>query len=286
MTGRVSTLFLVIFGLFFVAACSNAKHYEMKGQVLAVDRDKVEILVKHEDIPGLMSAMTMPYKVESVTMLDNLGPGDLISTDLAVDNGTGVITKITKTGTAKVDTPAPSPIASGFELIKVGAEVPNQAFVDQDGKERHLNDIRDGRAMALTFMYTKCPMPTYCPMMDRQFATIQKEIQAKPELRDKAKLLSVSFDPKNDTPAVLKKHAKELGADPKLWTFVTGGRDDIDKFAMTFGVTLIRGEASDPNEIGHTLRTAIIDRGGKLMKTYTGNEWSASDIVADLEKAQ
>ena len=109
MTGRVSTLFLVIFGLFFVAACSNAKHYEMKGQVLAVDRDKVEILVKHEDIPGLMSAMTMPYKVESVTMLDNLGPGDLISTDLAVDNGTGVITKITKTGTAKVDTPAPSP---------------------------------------------------------------------------------------------------------------------------------------------------------------------------------
>jgi len=286
MTGRVSTLFLVIFGLFFVAACGNAKHYEMKGQVLAVDRDKVEILVKHEDIPGLMSAMTMPYKVESVTMLDNLGPGDLISTDLAVDNGTGVITKITKTGTANVDTPAPSPIASGFELIKVGAEVPNQAFVDQDGKERHLNDIRDGRAMALTFMYTKCPMPTYCPMMDRQFATIQKEIQAKPELRDKAKLLSVSFDPKNDTPAVLKKHAKELGADPKLWTFVTGSRDDIDKFAMTFGVTLIRGEASDPNEIGHTLRTAIIDRGGKLMKTYTGNEWSASDIVADLEKAQ
>jgi protein SCO1/2 len=286
MTRRVAALFLVIFGLFFVAACSNAKHYEMKGQVLAVDRDKVEILVKHEDIPGLMPAMTMPYKVESVSMLDNIGPGDLISTDLAVDNGTGVITKITKTGTAKVDTPAPSPIASGFELIKVGAEVPNQIFIDQDGKERHLNDIRDGHAMALTFIYTKCPMPTYCPMMDRQFATIQKEIQTKPELRDKARLLSVSFDPKNDTPPVLKKHAKELGADPKLWTFVTGNRDDIDKFAMTFGVTLIRGEASDPNEIGHTLRTAIIDRSGKLVKTYTGNEWSASDIVADLEKVQ
>ena len=100
MTGRVSTPFLVLFGLFFVAACSNAKHYQMKGQVLAIDRDKVEILVNHEDIPGLMPAMTMPYKVESVTMLDNLGPGDLISTDLAVENGTAVITKITKTGTA------------------------------------------------------------------------------------------------------------------------------------------------------------------------------------------
>ena len=286
MTGRRSTLLLVLFGLFFVAACSSAKHYEMKGQVLAVDRDKAEILVNHEDIPGLMPAMTMPYKVESVTMLDNIGPGDLISADLAVENGTAVVTKITKTGTAKVDTPAPSPIASGFELIKVGAEIPNQVFTNQDGKERRLNDIRDGRAMALTFMYTKCPMPTYCPMMDRQFASIQKEINARPVLRDNARLLSVSFDPKNDTPAVLKKHAKELGADPKVWSFVTGNRDDIDKFAMTFGVTLIRGEASDPNEIGHTLRTAIIDKGGKLVKIYTGNEWSASDIVADLEKVQ
>ncbi len=282
----VAAPFLLLFGLFFAVSCSHAKHYEMKGQVLALDRDKVEILVKHEDIVGLMPAMTMPYKVESVGMLDTVGPGDLITTDLAVDNGAGVITKITKTGTAKIDMPAPSPVKSGFELIKVGDEVPNQAFTDENGKAQHLNDIRDGRALALTFIYTKCPMPTYCPMMDRQFAAVQKAIQGKPGLRDKVRLLSVSFDPKNDTPPVLKKHAQGLGADPKLWTFVTGTRDDIDKFAMTFGVTLIRGEASDPNEIGHTLRTAIVGRDGKLVKTYTGNEWTAADIVADLEKLQ
>src|SRR5262245_34886084 len=120
MIRRAVPVFLAVFGLFFAIACSNAKHYEMKGQVLAVNRDKVEVLVKHEDIPGLMPAMTMPYRVESVGMLDTIGPGDLITTDLAVDNGAGVITKITKTGTAKVDTPPPSPAASGFELIKVG----------------------------------------------------------------------------------------------------------------------------------------------------------------------
>lgn len=286
MTRSAASVFVLFIALFGASACSRAKHYEMKGQVLAVDRDKVEVLVKHEEIVGLMPAMTMPYKVQSVTMLDNVGPGDLVTTDLAVDNGTGVITKITKTGTAKVDTPPPAPIASGFELINVGAQVPNQAFVDQDGKERHFSDIRDGHALALTFMYTKCPMPTYCPMMDRQFAAIQKVIKEKPGLRDTARLLSVSFDPKNDTPPVLKKHAKDLGADPNVWTFVTGNRDDIDKFAMNFGVTLIRGEATNPDEIGHTLRTAIVDRDGKLVKTYTGNEWSASDIVADLEKLQ
>jgi protein SCO1/2 len=286
MTRRAAARIFVVFGLFSAISCSRAKHYEMKGQVLAVNRDKVELLVKHQDIVGLMPAMTMPYKAASVGMLDNVGPGDLITADLAVENSAGVITKITKTGTAKVDAPAPSPAASGFELIKVGAEVPDQAFVDQNGKPRHLSDIRGGKAMALTFMYTKCPMPTYCPMMDRQFATIQKEIKSREGLRGKARLLSVSFDPKNDTPPVLKKHAQGLSADPEIWTFVTGNRDDIDKFAMTFGVTLIRGESSDPNEIGHTLRTAIIDRDGKLVKTYTGNEWSASDIVADLEKLQ
>jgi cytochrome oxidase Cu insertion factor (SCO1/SenC/PrrC family) len=82
----------------------------------------------------------------------------------------------------------------------------------------------------------------------------------------------------------LKKHAKGLAADPAVWTFVMGSREEIDAFAMAFGVTLVRGEAPDPNEIGHTLRTAIIDRDGKLVKTYTGNEWTPSQIVAELQK--
>ena len=112
-------VFALIFALSCAPACSNAKHYEMRGQVLAVNRDKVEILVKHEDIPGLMSAMTMPYKVRSVNMLDNLGPGDLITTQLEVDNNEGVIISLKKVGTAKPDMPAPAaPAKSGFELIK------------------------------------------------------------------------------------------------------------------------------------------------------------------------
>ena len=263
-------------------ACSSAEHYEMKGQVLSVNRDKLEILVKHEESVGLMPAMTMPYKVAAPTMLDNLGAGDLITTDLEVANNQGVITRITKTGVAKPDMPPPAaPARSGFELIKPGADVPNQAFIDQEGRMRNFSDIRAGRAVALTFIYTKCPMPTFCPMMDRNFVEVQKQIKAK-QLGAKVHLLSVSFDPKNDTPPVLKKHAQGLGYDPSFWTFVTGDRDEIDRLAMNFGVTLIRGEAADPDEIGHTLRTAIVDREGKLVKVYTGNEWTPSELVADI----
>ena len=281
MNLRTSALVSIVF---LAAACSSAKHYELKGQVLAVNREKQEILVKHDEIPGFMMAMTMPYKVQSNGMLDNVSAGDLITAQLEVKDNAATLVAITKTGSAPPDLPKPSPLTSaGAQLIKEGEEVPNQAFVDQDGKNRHLVDIRDGRAMALTFMYTKCPMPTFCPMMDRNFVEVQKAIKARPELRDNVRLLSVSFDPKNDTPPVLKKHAKGLGADPSVWTFVTGDRDDIDTFALHFGVTLLRGEAKDPDEIGHTLRTAIIDRSGKLVKSYTGNEWTPEQLIADLK---
>lgn len=282
---RLALIFLLFPVALLAAACDNVKHYEMKAQVLSVNRDRQELLVKHEEITGFMMAMTMPYKVQSSGLLDNLGAGDLITAQLEVRDGTGIITAVTKTGTAPPDTPQPAQVTrSGFELIKDGEEVPNQAFVDQDGRERTFADVRDGRAVALTFIYTKCPMPTFCPMMDRNFVEVQKQIKADPSLVDKVRLLSVSFDPQNDTPPVLKAHAKGLGADPSIWTFVTGNRDDIDRFSMNFGVTLIRGEAPNPDEIGHTLRTAIVDREGRLVKSYTGNEWTPDQIVADLQK--
>src|SRR5918993_352297 len=91
--------------LLFAASCSTAKTYEMRGQILGINRDKMEILVKHEDIPGLMPAMTMPWKVQTANMLDNLGPGDLITSEIVVDDNQGVVTKITKLGTAKPDVP-------------------------------------------------------------------------------------------------------------------------------------------------------------------------------------
>ena len=255
----------------------------MRGQILGINRDKMEILVKHEEIPGLMPAMTMPWKVQAASMLDNLGPGDLITTELEVDDNQGVITKIMKLGTAKPELPAPAaPSKTGVQYLVPGDLVPNQVFVDQEGRKRDLNDLRSGRALAVTFIYTTCPIPTFCPMMDRHFAEAQRLIKDK-GIEDQAGLLSVSFDPKNDTPAVLKKHAKKLGFDPDVWTFVTAGPEDIDRFATNFGVTLVRGAAPNPEEIGHTLRTALIDRNGRIAKTYSGAEWTPPDLIADIQ---
>ena len=266
------------------ASCSSAKTYEMRGQILGINRDKMEILVKHDEIPGLMAAMTMPWKVQQASMLDNLGPGDLIATEIVVDNSQGVITKITKLGTAKPDTPSPAGAAKpGVRYLSPGDQVPNQAFVNQDGRAVDFNSIRGNRAMAVTFIYTKCPIPTFCPAMDRQFAEAQGLIKEK-GLEGKAALLSVSFDPKNDTPAVLKQHAKKLGADPAVWTFATGDRDEIDRFASSLLLTLVRGEAANPDEIGHTLRTTVVDSSGRITKSYSGADWTPAELVAELER--
>jgi protein SCO1/2 len=276
--------FALVFAVAIAASCARAKTYEMRGQILGVNRDKLEILVKHEDIKGLMPAMTMPWKVETASMLDNLGPGDLITSVIEVDDSEGVVTKITKVGTAKPDVPPPAaPGQPGVKYLVPGDEVPNQMFVDQDGRTRDFNTIRAGRPMAVTFIYTKCPIPTFCPAMDRQFAEAQGLLKEK-GLEMKAALLSVSFDPKNDTPPVLKEHAQKLGFDPRVWTFVTGDREAIDRFATSMLVTLVRGEAANPDEIGHTLRTTIVGRDGRIVKSYAGADWTPADLVAELER--
>jgi protein SCO1/2 len=281
MNSRVVALLVLLAA---AASCSNAKTYEMRGQILGINRDKMEILVKHDEIPGLMAAMTMPWKVQQASMLDNLGTGDLIATEIVVDNSQGVITKITKLGTAKPDTPSPAGVAKpGVRYLSPGDQVPNQAFVNQDGGAVDFNSIRGNRAMAVTFIYTKCPIPTFCPAMDRQFAEAQALIKDK-GLEGKAALLSISFDPKNDTPAVLKQHAKKLGADPAVWTFATGDREEIDRFASSLLLTLVRGEAANPDEIGHTLRTTVVDRSGRITKSYSGADWTPTELVAELER--
>jgi protein SCO1/2 len=162
------------------ASCSSPKKYEMHGQILGVNRDKLEVLVKHDEIVGLMPAMTMPWKVKTANLLDNLGPGDLIASELEVENNQGVITKVTKLGTAKPDVPkAAAPAAPGITFVHAGDEIPDQAFVDQDARSRTFHELRAGRAAAVTFMYTKCPVPTFCPAMDRQFAEAQALIKQK-----------------------------------------------------------------------------------------------------------
>jgi protein SCO1/2 len=268
------------------AACTSKpaqREYTLQGQVLAVAPDRHQATINHEEVKGLMAAMTMPYSVHDPKQLEGIAPGDLINAKLVVLPSDAYLTNVKRVGEAPLpQAPAEAPAASsGFELLKPGEAVPVGKFVDQDGRRRGFSSFK-GSTVLITFIYTRCPMPTFCPLMDQHFVSIQKRLNDDPAIKGRVHLVSVSFDPLVDTPPVLKAHANKLGADLKTWTFLTGDRDDIDQFASRFGVSVARAP-NDQRDITHNLRTAIVDADGKLVKVYIGNEWTPDQALADVK---
>ena len=266
-------------------ACQRApeqRTYRLHGQVLAVKPESNEILVKHDDIPGFMPAMTMPYRVKDERLLADRAPGDLIDATLVVSEGLGWLSAITKTGTAPIPDDAPSkiPAAAGVSVLQPGDTVPGTALRDQDGRPVSLADWR-GSAVVVTFIYVQCPLPEFCPLMDRRFAELQSLVAADPALKGKVRLLSVSFDPDRDTPDALARQAARLKADPAVWRFATAPPDVVDRFAATFGVNVIREK---DGTITHNLRTAVVAPGGRMVSVVDGNQWTAAQIVSDLRR--
>jgi protein SCO1 len=284
--------FVLSLGLvLFAAGCSKApeqRTFALQGQVQSLEPARKLVTVKHEEIKGFMPAMTMPYDVAEASAMNGLAPGDLINAKLVVFSNGAHLTDIKKVGTAPLekppaDVPNPPTASAGFELLRPGEAVPDGKFLDQDGKSTTFAAFK-GAPVAMTFIYTRCPLPTFCPLMDRHFVALQKTLKADPALKN-VRLVTVSFDPTTDTPAVLKKHAKSLDADLARWTFLTGDRDDVDQFAARFGVSVSRA-LNDARDISHNLRTAVIGADGKLVKVYTGNDWSPEQVLADLKKLE
>jgi protein SCO1/2 len=264
-----------------LAGCrAPERQYPLRGQVLAVNVERGEIAVKHDDIPGLMPGMTMTFKVADPRVVTERAAGDLIEATLAMTDRDAVLRDVRKIGFADLTPAVGAAASSGLELIKEGDPVPDQAFVDETGQTRRLADWR-GRAIAITFIYTRCPIPTFCPMMDRHFVAVQKEVRRDPALAGRVKLLSVSFDPAYDTPAVLRAHAAKLGAHAETWSFLTGSRDDVDRFASRFGVSIGR---DTPSDITHNLRTAVVQPDGRLARVFTGNDWTPMQLLEALKR--
>jgi protein SCO1/2 len=278
---------LAIVGLLVAGAgCTREpvwRTYQLTGQVLAVKLETNEILVKHDDIPGFMPAMTMPYTVRDAALIKDRIPGDLINATLVVEVNAAYLRNIAKVGSAPIpeDARTEIPAAAGIELLRPGDAAPAVALVNQDDRPIALTDFA-GAATAITFIYTRCPLPQYCPLMDRRFAEVQQLAAADPVLAGKVRLLSVSFDPAFDRAAVLRGHAAMVKADPSVWTFATAEEAIVDRFAARFGVNVIREK---DGTITHSLRTAVIDPSGRVTAILDNNAWTAADLMRELKAA-
>ena len=273
-------LFLFCVAILTAGCRPPERVYELRGVVVAVRANEQEITIKHEDIPRFMPGMTMPFKVRDEKLLHERVPGDVVRATLVVVDGDAYLRTLERTGSAPVPL---DPALSLPGMLRPGEQVPDAVFTDQSGARRRPSEWR-GQALAVTFIYTRCPIPNFCPLMDRHFRTVQDIVMADSALRDRVHLLSVTFDPDYDRPAVLASHAKQMGARADTWTFLTGERREIDAFAARFGISVLRDQGSAP-EIVHNLRTAVIDPAGRLVTILRDNEWTPKELAAELRNA-
>jgi protein SCO1/2 len=267
-----------------VTACSasapTARQYELVGQILAVRAEDGEVLIKHGDIKGFMPGMTMPFKVRDRRLLEGKQAGDLVTASLTVANTEAWLTSLEKTGSAPLTEAAALPPASFVTPVAPGAQAPDAALTDHLGQPLTLAAWR-GSAVAVTFIYVRCPLPQFCPLLDSRFADVQRVIKADTALVGRARLLSVSFDPDADTIDRLRGHARRLEADDAVWRFATAPREIVDRFAAQFGVNVIR----EPDQtITHNMRTTVIGPDGRVVSVYEGSEWTVSQLVDAMRR--
>lgn len=285
MTSRLAVLCLVL----LLSGCRQAppvevRTYELSGQILVVKPDTRELLIRHGDIVGFMPAMTMPFTVRDEALLEGREAGDLITATLSVAPDAAWISSLTVTGHTDLpaDAPAALPAARGVTIRTPGDAVPDTPLHTSAGASMTLGKT-GGRARAVTFIYTRCPLPDFCPLMDRRFAEVQRRVSRDQVLASRVSLVSISFDTEYDTPARLAEHARTLAADPAVWQFAqVADAAESDRFAAELGVNVIR-EAD--GTITHNLRTYVLSPNGTVVSVHDGNQWTADDILADLRRA-
>lgn len=262
---------------------SNQKRYDLTGKVVSIEQDQRQITVAHDEIKDFMPAMTMPFKLREEWPFSVLAPGNQIAATLVVDGTEFWLENVVVTQVS-ADTNAPG--AGGVVEAKDGAEVPDYGLVNQNDRPIHLAQYR-GKSLLLTFIYTRCPISDYCPLMSQNFAEIEAELAKQPELYKQTHLLSVSIDPDYDTPAVLRSYGAAYTGkytDEKFthWEFATGTKDQVKDIAQFFGLRYY----ADQDQIVHGLRTVIINPEGKVAKVYRDNSWKPDEVIAELRKLQ
>lgn len=259
--------------------------YHMRGKIVSTDNAHGIVVVDHEAIPGFMDAMTMPYQLKDPTIASDLHPGDTITADVLVSKSaaqTVLLDHLVVIAQAKPDY---KPTVF-YHVPTPGDAVPDFRLRNQDGRTISLDQFH-GKTLLLTFIYTRCPLPNFCPLITRNFAVINRQLSADPSLYAKTHLLCISFDPAHDTPARLRAYGAEyIGSDAKNafvhWDFAVATKPELEKMAKYFDLGITPGP---DDTITHTMSTTLIGPHGKVAQFYPGNEWTPQQVVADVKKA-
>jgi protein SCO1 len=274
------------------SACKpSPQTYDVKGTVREVYAARDKVRIAHERIPGYMEPMTMVFDVKDTNELAGIQERDIVRFRMVVTADDGWIEDVKKVGQAPPSassTAAPAAettrVVKNVEELGVGDVLPNYQFTNQFNQVVQTDEFR-GRALALTFIFTRCPFPVYCPRMSTNFTQVLTTLKRLPGAPTNWHLLTVSFDPQHDTPAVLRAYAERYRYDPRHWTFVTGSRMEISALGDHFGLLFWQPNSAEDGNLSHNLRTVVLDSQGRVRKIYTNENWSVDDLVAEIIKA-
>ncbi len=267
-----------------VADAGPAKHYPITGKVIGTNAASGEVELDAAAIPGFMGAMIMPYRLKNPADLKDLHRGDQVAGTLETASSGSSLSGVAVTDrTHEVQELSPEVVS---KPVVPGEAVPDFALTDQNGRTVHLGDYR-GKVLLVTFVYTNCPLSDFCPRMSHNFADVDKQLGADPNLYAGTHLLTISFDPKRDTPAVLRSYGgaytgRYTEETFDHWTFAAPKQKDLAALLQFFDVGAVPREGGT---LEHTLSTAVIGADGKIMKWYPGNQWSAADLLDVVRKS-
>jgi protein SCO1 len=266
------------------ASPTNPHVYQVKGVIQELMPAKNKVKIAHEKIPDYMDAMTMIFDVKDPATLAGLQPGDSVSFRMVVTDEDGWIEQIQKLEAPRTPLPA-EPVnfrrVREVEPLAVGDKLPDYVFTNTLGRAVRLSDLR-GQALALTFIFTRCPFPTFCPRLTSNFAEAQKQLAAMAGGPTNWHLLSITIDPEYDTPARLHAYAERYHADARHWDIVTGDLIDITAIGEQFGLQFWRTKPTDP--INHNVRTVVVDAAGTVQWVTPDNEWQPATLVEQIVK--
>lgn len=268
-------LWLRVLGALVAAAVLGgcAARHQARGLVLKVDQAASRVTVSHDEIAGYMGAMVMPFAVRDARQLAGVRPGDRIGFRLNVRDERSWIDRLQLLSAAPVDVGLTQTPAFPL-LVPLGAEVPDFTLIDQNGGPFTLSSLR-GQVVAVTFIYTRCPLPDYCPRMITNLQALERRFAA--QVGKDLALLAITFDPQYDTPARMKDYARSFGADEPGWYFLTGSLESVTRVCASLGVEFWPEEGL----ITHTLQTVVLDRDGRLVASVEGKDYSPKQL-ADL----
>ena len=256
------------------AEATKNRHFRVTGSIRKLKNEGRIAVIDHDEIPGYMERMVMPFHARDTTVFAAVKPGDRVIFDYYVTDSDAWVENVTVTGSGPA--PAPDDPAVETPILRAGDTMPDRVFLDQDGRERRLSEFR-GKTVALTFIFTRCPAPDFCPKMMRHFAETAQRLAGGP---DDWHLLTVSFDPENDTPAVLKAFGQAYGQDPARWTMLVGDAATTTAIARDVGLRYGRTAPEAPYQ--HNLRTVVLRPDGTVAKLFLDEDWTPDDLAAAI----